>query len=66
MIPAFKKGGYDLGIASGVVQITKLIGDEYGVNIGISLAGSNNTGDSDSTSDVNAILTAFRALSVRL
>jgi uncharacterized protein len=33
MIPAFRKGGYDLGVASGAVMIAKLIRDEYGVEL---------------------------------
>ncbi|MBD3426754.1 MAG: YgcG family protein [Candidatus Omnitrophica bacterium] len=33
MIPAFRKGGYDLGISSGVVMIAKLVRDEYGVEL---------------------------------
>jgi uncharacterized protein len=36
MIPAFKQGGYDLGISSGVVMIAKLLRDEYGVNLDMS------------------------------
>ena len=33
MIPAFRQGGYDLGVSSGVVMIAKLIRDEYGVKL---------------------------------
>lgn len=33
MVPAFRKGGYDLGIASGVVELAKLVRDHYGVKI---------------------------------
>lgn len=36
MVPAFKQGGYDLGISSGVVMIAKLLRDEYGVSIDMS------------------------------
>ena len=33
MIPAFRQGGYDLGISSGVVELAKLVRDHYGVEI---------------------------------
>ena len=36
MIPAFRKGGYDLGISSGVVMLVKLVRDHYGVEIDLS------------------------------
>ncbi|MFH1664847.1 MAG: TPM domain-containing protein [Candidatus Omnitrophota bacterium] len=36
MVPAFQKGGYDLGIASGVVPLVKIIRDKYGVQLDIS------------------------------
>jgi len=33
MTPAFRKGDYDIGVASGVVMIAKIIRDEYGVDL---------------------------------
>ncbi|MBD3380140.1 MAG: YgcG family protein [Candidatus Omnitrophica bacterium] len=33
MLPAFRRGDYDLGIASSVVALTKIIRDEYGVDL---------------------------------
>lgn len=36
MIPAFRKGSYDLGISAGVVMLVKLVRDHYGVVIDLS------------------------------
>lgn len=35
VIPAFKKGDYDLGVSSAVVMIAKILRDEYGVTLEI-------------------------------
>ncbi|MFH1877613.1 MAG: TPM domain-containing protein [Candidatus Omnitrophota bacterium] len=35
MVPAFRQGNYDLGVASGVVMVAKLLRDEYGVTLNL-------------------------------
>ncbi len=39
VVPAFKKGNYDLGISSGVVMLAKMIRDEYGVDLDLGAQG---------------------------
>ncbi|MEA3489057.1 MAG: TPM domain-containing protein [Candidatus Omnitrophota bacterium] len=39
MVPALKKGGYDLGISSGVVMLAKIIREEYGVELELGARG---------------------------
>ena len=36
MIPQFKKGDFSMGVAQGVVMLTKLVRDEYGVELDLS------------------------------
>ncbi|MDD3089232.1 MAG: TPM domain-containing protein [Candidatus Omnitrophica bacterium] len=36
VVPAFRQGNYDLGVASGVVELVKLVSEHYGVEIDLS------------------------------
>ena len=57
MVPAFKKGNYDLGVSSCVVMLAKIIRDEYGVQYDMKAVGSSATAPRRKGSPLGSLLT---------